>query len=225
LLLFRGVYRGKRTTSDPGGDGIIWLTLEEMGLEGPAEIVSIEACPPIATGPGRVVLSTVTHFNAFVLEITLEGLDDPPEPTRTHRIYSETAGGWVAAGDLEVGDRLRTSTGSVAILDIQPKPGIHRVYNIEVETGYRYYVGDLEVLSHNNCAHTPKPKETPHHRKGMRKSPKEPRAEKTPRPSSSKMRRDWEKYHGKRWPKEPSGRNYDGHHIIPQADEGESSFK
>jgi hypothetical protein len=35
-----------------------------------------------------VVLSTVTHLNGYVVRLSLDGLDDPLEPTRTHRLYA-----------------------------------------------------------------------------------------------------------------------------------------
>ncbi|HNQ25052.1 MAG TPA: RHS repeat-associated core domain-containing protein [Phycisphaerae bacterium] len=131
--------------------GWIEFSLPEMSIEGPAAVVSIAPCPPIEAGVGRVVLGTVTHLNAFVLEITLEGLEEPLEPTRTHPLFSEARGDWVPAGELEVGDRLRTRTGWATILDIRPKRGMHRVYNLEVETEHWYYTSPLEVLSHNAC--------------------------------------------------------------------------
>ncbi len=127
----------------------MWYVLQEMGLSGLATVQSVEPCPPIEDGPGRVVLSTVTNLNGNVLRIWLDGLDEPLEPTRRHRLYSEDRGEWVPAGELAVGDRLRTLSGPAEITRIASKPGIHRVYNIEVETEHCYYVSAGGVLSHN----------------------------------------------------------------------------
>ncbi len=133
-----------------------WMqyALPEMGLMGLAKVQSVEPCPPIEDGPGRVVLSTVTHYNSFVLRIWLEGQAEPLEPTERHRLYSVDRGDWVQAGELEVGESLRTLRGPVRIQRIDSKPGTHRVYNLEVETKHCYYVSDACVLSHNTnpCA-------------------------------------------------------------------------
>ena len=130
------------------------FTLPEMGLRGPAKVISIDACPKIRMRRGRVVLATVSHFNRDVLEIVLEGVKTPLQPTVTHRLYSETRKGWIPAGQLREGERLRTLGGSVAITSIRRKPGVHRVYNLEVQTKHCYYVGKTGVLSHNvnRCA-------------------------------------------------------------------------
>ena len=129
-------------------------SLAEMGLAGTALVVSVGPCPPLEDGPGRVVLSTVTHFNGLVLRIWLDGLAEPLEPTSTHRLYSEDRADWVPVEQLVVGERLRTLHGPLAVMRIESKPGVHRVYNLEVETEHCYYVSTRGVLSHNQnpCA-------------------------------------------------------------------------
>jgi len=104
-----------------------------------------------------VVLSTITHLNGYVLRIWLEGMALPLEPTDTHRLYSEDRCDWVPAGKLAGGDRLRTLHGPAEITRIDSKPGVHRVYNIEVETEHCYYVSTAGILSHNvnPCANPP----------------------------------------------------------------------
>ena len=49
------------------------LDLIEMGMPPTlrAKVVAIEPCPPIAKGPGRVVLTTVNHLNPYVFELQL----------------------------------------------------------------------------------------------------------------------------------------------------------
>ena len=114
-----------------------------------AWIESIQPCPQITEGPGRVVLGTITHFNGYVVELTFEGTDQTLEPTFWHQLYSETHGNWIPAGHLEPGDTLRTTNGSLTVAKVRHVPGIHRVYNLEVAENHCYYVGKLEVLSHN----------------------------------------------------------------------------
>jgi len=60
----------------------------------------------------------------------------------------------VPAGELKAGETLSTATGGLTIASIEPKLGIHRVFNIEVETDHCFYVSRSEILSHNvnGCA-------------------------------------------------------------------------
>ena len=133
----------------------VHFAVSEMGIDGDAEVIDVAACPAIATGSGRVVLMTVTHFNPTVLELTLAGLGKPLEPTATHRLFSADRNDWVQAQELRVGEHLKTADGAVEINAIARKPGVHRVYNIEVETEHRYLVSKLQVVSHNACAQGP----------------------------------------------------------------------
>ncbi|MBP7746438.1 MAG: hypothetical protein KA383_09910 [Phycisphaerae bacterium] len=100
------------TGAEPGG----WILfgLPELGVVGPAYVVMVEPCPPVEAGPGRVVLATVTHYNSFVLRLWVAGLDEPLEPTAEHPLYSEDRQAWVPAGELCVGERLRTAAGPAA---------------------------------------------------------------------------------------------------------------
>ena len=60
--------------------------------------------------------------------------------------------GWVAAGDLEVGDILYTADGDeVEVTDIELEKLAEpiTVYNLEVEDFHTYFVGEYGVLVHN----------------------------------------------------------------------------
>jgi hypothetical protein len=133
----------------------IVLELDEMGLRGPAWVVGIGPCPPVETGAGRVVTGTIAHRNGHVLRLRFEGVNGCLEPTERHAIYSDTRDAWIPAGLLKAGECLRTLQGTAAISSIESLPGVHRVCNVEVEVGHRYYAGVAEVLSHNNCSVTP----------------------------------------------------------------------
>lgn len=132
----------------------IWFNLDEMGLHGWADVISIEPCPKILSERGRVVLATVTHFNSFVMEVRLAGVDEILHPTDRHRLYSVSRNAWVPAAQLMVGEYLATKTGIVSVESVISKIGTHRVYNIEVETEHCFYAGTALVLSHNTnpCA-------------------------------------------------------------------------
>jgi hypothetical protein len=130
----------------------IEIGLPEIGLTGLAKAVAITACPKIKVGPGRVVLMTVTHLDQGVMEIEFAGLKNALEPTASHPLFSEDRNDWVAAGQLRVGERIRTKAETARIEAIRWKRGEHRVYNIEVEADHSYFVSRLELLSHNSGA-------------------------------------------------------------------------
>ena len=73
------------------------------------------------------------------------------DTTTNHPFYVEEKG-WVAAGDLDVGDILYTADGDeVEVTDIEleklAEPIL--VYNLEVEDFHTYFVGEYGVLVHN----------------------------------------------------------------------------
>ena len=73
------------------------------------------------------------------------------DTTTNHPFYVEYKG-WVAAGDLDVGDILYTADGDeVEVTDIEleklAEPIL--VYNLEVEDFHTYFVGEYGVLVHN----------------------------------------------------------------------------
>jgi intein/homing endonuclease len=72
-------------------------------------------------------------------------------PTHPFWVVGE---GWVAAGKLNVGDKVLLSSGKTAeigtISNEQLKQPI-KVYNFEVEDWHTYFVSDENVLVHNSC--------------------------------------------------------------------------
>jgi RHS repeat-associated protein len=131
--------------------GALEVEFPEMNLRGRAEVVGILACPKIKPGPGRVVLSTLTHRSPQLMEIKIEGQEQILEPTVTHPFFSEDRRDWVQAGELRVGEMVRTKECPARIAEIKWKPGTHRVYNIEVEADHTYFVAKLGILVHNTC--------------------------------------------------------------------------
>ncbi len=61
--------------------------------------------------------------------------------------------GWIAAGDLVLGDRLRTPTGTDAtVLGVRRGVGRAAVYTLTVARDHTFFVGTAQVLVHNsNC--------------------------------------------------------------------------
>jgi hypothetical protein len=125
------------------------LAIEELGVEGTATVTAVEPCPPVTSGPGRVVVATINHLNAHVLQLDLKGLDAPLEATKEHPFYSLDRDAWIPAGRLQVGERLATVGGETKLTAVRRKPGTHRVYNLTVEYEHLYIVSKIGLLSHN----------------------------------------------------------------------------
>jgi hypothetical protein len=130
------------------------LDLVEMGMSADlrATVVANEPCPAIASGPGRVVLTTINHLNAGVLELTVadeRGHSETIRPTTWHKFYSESHGQWVSAIDLRTGEQLRGVASMLTVKAVDGFPGAHRVYNMTVEGEHVYRVSMLGVLVHN----------------------------------------------------------------------------
>jgi hypothetical protein len=132
-----------------------YLDLSEMGA--PDDLVgtidAISASPPIEGGYGRVVLTTVSHLNDSVFDLSLRGNDGELNTIGVmgvHKIYSDDLG-WVSAQDLRPGEAVRTAEGLATVAGLVSRTGVHRVYNMTVEADHMYYVGDLSALVHNWC--------------------------------------------------------------------------
>jgi hypothetical protein len=126
------------------------IVIEELDLEGIATVTAVEPCPSIASGPGRVIVATITHLSDYVVGLDLDGLDKPIESTREHPFYSLDRNAWVSAGTLQRGERIATASGETTLVELRKKPGKHRVYNLTVEDEHVYLVSEIAVLSHNN---------------------------------------------------------------------------
>ena len=133
----------------------IWFQMSEVGIQGWAEVESITDCPPLAPGNGHVVLTTFNHFNNDLYELSVEGETKPIEVTGLHRLYSTIKNDWVQSRFLHIGEGLRTHNGERKVVKLDRKPGIYRVYNLEVETDHCYFVSDAQVLAHNAGCMTP----------------------------------------------------------------------
>jgi len=149
LAFLRSMQWLKEEKAEIGSE--IWLNIPEIGFSGWARVDAIESCPTIRAGVGRVVTGTITRLNSSVLQLHFEGTAGTLSPTQSHRLYSETRHAWVSAGRLQKGELLKTESGSLRLSSVEKIPGMHRVYNIEVEADHCYFVGNERVLSHNAC--------------------------------------------------------------------------
>jgi hypothetical protein len=129
--------------------GFIWLDMPEMSCSGLAKVVSIDPCPEIEEGGGRIVTGTFAHSHGELLDIQVSGRSKPVGATAKHPFWSEDRQNWVSAGNLVSGERLRTVNGTALVQSITPRFTPQSVYNIEVSVDHTYLVTDHGVLVHN----------------------------------------------------------------------------
>jgi RHS repeat-associated protein len=63
------------------------LVLTELGVRGLAEVLDIREPPPLTSGPGCLVRSTITSWSARVLTLRFAETDKALEPTEGHPLY------------------------------------------------------------------------------------------------------------------------------------------
>ncbi len=127
----------------------MWLNMPEMGVEGLAEVLAIEPCPPLEEGEGRLVTGTFRHTSGEVYDLKLESESKPIGVTATHPFWSLDREEWVSAIDLEIGETLKTLAGTTVVESRSKRKEPETVYNIEVEGDHVYRVGESGVLVHN----------------------------------------------------------------------------
>jgi len=133
-----------------------------MGIDGDAQVKAITPCTADSRNrsPGsQVVTGKFEHENAIVLDLYFNNNpEDHLGVTPNHPLWSLDRDGWIEAGHLQIGEKLRTKDGIEAVLTSKSQqPGRHKVYNLEVHKDHTYYVSNLGILAHNSCAHITKP--------------------------------------------------------------------
>lgn len=131
----------------------IQLSIPEQGLDGPATVLAIDECPPLAGGQGRIVTGTFTHIRGGILRINVEGVADAIGVTRNHPVYSVNAGDFVYASELSVGDHVQLLERQARIERVDEVQGEQRVFNLEVRGDHVYHVTGDGILVHNASQH------------------------------------------------------------------------
>jgi len=128
------------------------ISMPEMGAVGNAEVLSITSCPSITPGEGNVVTGKfIHHSDGNLLNVSLEDSDEQIGVTDNHPYWSEDRRTYIPAGELKVGETVRTEHGLRRIGKILPRPRDEPVYNIEVHREHVYLVGSAGTLVHNSC--------------------------------------------------------------------------
>lgn len=124
----------------------MFFTVDELDLSSWGIVEAIDACPPIARGEGKVVISRFKTLQAE--ELTRIVLADGSEfvGTSVHPVWSVDAEDWVPLADLVAGERLQTRSGEIEIDTVETFAYRQSVYNFEVHTEHVYEIGDLGDL-------------------------------------------------------------------------------
>jgi RHS repeat-associated protein len=93
------------------------------------------------------IIATISHEDPVV---QLLKIDDETIVTTPNHPFKTGTGEWVPAGELQVGDTIRTSQWDIGTIEAitfvyDPQP----MYNLTVATAHTYFVGDGEWLVHN----------------------------------------------------------------------------
>ncbi len=129
----------------------VFLELEEMGVVGDAVVTGIhnwQAKP----GDGNLVTGVFSHEpNNGLINIYVEGVDEPIGCTPEHLFWSADREEFVAAGSLSPSENVWTQQdGLVSVIKTCSRDGIEAVYNLTVHNQHVYEVTTHGVLVHNS---------------------------------------------------------------------------
>ncbi len=95
------------------------------------------------------VTAVAVHTDPVIQLITIAG--EVVETTPAHP-FSTVEQGWVAAGDLRVGDHVRRADGSAGVVETAwVETRSEPMYTLSVAVAHTFFVGDGQWLVHNAC--------------------------------------------------------------------------
>ncbi|MEM7676451.1 MAG: polymorphic toxin-type HINT domain-containing protein, partial [Myxococcota bacterium] len=121
------------------------------------KVISVESFDGVVDGPGQVVVTTYERIadaetkSGPSYRLDFDGVKAPLFATDAHPLYSLDRDDWVQVRYLQVGERLQTAEGAVAIAALERVRHPDRVYNLEIEYDHEYFVGEFGVRAHNAC--------------------------------------------------------------------------
>lgn len=137
------------------------LFLPEMGIDGLAKVTLVKPSQvdtrlwDTARDGDYIVMpltGTFQHESDDVWNFYFRGLDEPIGATASHPFWSLDRQEWVAAGDLQVGEKVKAKDHKTKLLRKQKVPGRQKVYNLEVYREHNFLVSKKGLLVHNNCS-------------------------------------------------------------------------
>lgn len=128
------------------------INLPEMGVEGSCEVLGIDPCPTIEPGPGCLITGRFHHVSGEILEVNVEGEPGSIRVTRNHAFWAHNELRWKPIGQFVAGDNLSVQSRKRRAMRIKTTDKRLPVYNIEVQNGHCYRVGEQGILVHNTSA-------------------------------------------------------------------------
>lgn len=139
---------------------IFYLSMPEMGAEGYAKVTAIRInqidtrlWKEYRKGDylNRPVTGRFEHESDNVYNLTFESNSKPLGVTGSHPIWSIDRNDWVAAGNLRIGESIKTQDGITRLASKQKILGKYKVYNLEIYRDHTFLVSTNKILTHNNC--------------------------------------------------------------------------
>jgi hypothetical protein len=130
------------------------LDLSELGAEGSAEVLAIDPCPVLAPRPSsrhHLVTGKFSHQVEELIDIYIEGIEDPITCTPNHLFWLEDLQKFVAAGELSQGQVVDALSRKLRISNSVSYRSKVSVFNLEVGDHHVYRVGSCGILVHNIC--------------------------------------------------------------------------
>jgi hypothetical protein len=95
------------------------------------------------------ITAVMAHADPVIIHLTID--DETLETTPEHPFFTQDRG-WVAAGELQISEQVRTlngTTGVVTALHAEQRTQV--MYNLTVAVAHTFFVGDGQWLVHNQC--------------------------------------------------------------------------
>ncbi len=131
----------------------VYVDLPEMLTHGWGQVLRVQAVAPPVDGPGCVVTGLYRRSSNDLVTVHFASAGEV-EATASHRFFSESRGDWVAASDLVPGEALETLTATARVASVDVATQQLPVYNLEVSSSHRYFVGEASVEAHNASCNT-----------------------------------------------------------------------
>jgi hypothetical protein len=125
------------------------LNYPELKLTGSITVHAVEPAPPIDSGTGHVVIGRfVTREINNLVRVTLSG-GTVIESTDNHPIWSVDRQAFLAAEELQPGERLQGLDAEIAVERVERVGHCPAVFNLEVHGQHVFHIAEAAVLVHN----------------------------------------------------------------------------
>lgn len=99
----------------------------------------------------RPITGKFEHESNDVYHLYYANNSKPLGVTGSHPIWSMDRNGWVGAGELKIGEKVKTKEGETTLTSRQKIQGKQTVYNLEIYRDHNFHVSKDAILVHNSC--------------------------------------------------------------------------